>query len=224
MSTASAITELLKMKGWSQAELARQMGVSAQSVQYWTSGVTSPRGKRLAELSKISGLPQSWFLGETEGVKLSAPNEEKRKDSVTFQVMDVEFSCGSGTSLRGDFVDVVRSIELDPEYASQLVGNRPFKNVEIGNARGDSMSPTISPGDLLFLDKTVTYFDGDGIYAFCFEGECYVKRLQKIGSKIVVLSDNSNYQPWSIDKEATDLLYIQSKVISSVPFNINRFG
>ncbi|QGX89625.1 hypothetical protein BHJ80_16115 [Escherichia coli] len=39
-----------------------------------------------------------------------------------------------------------------------------FKNIEIGNARGDSMAPTISPGDLLFLDKTVTYFDGDGIY------------------------------------------------------------
>ncbi|RZA68763.1 S24 family peptidase [Klebsiella pneumoniae] len=62
------------------------------------------------------------------------------------------------------------------------------------------------------------------MYAFCFEGECYVKRLQKIGSKIVVLSDNSNYQSWSIEKDALDMLYIQSKVISSVPFNINRFG
>ncbi|EPB2486287.1 helix-turn-helix transcriptional regulator, partial [Escherichia coli] len=134
------------------------------------------------------------------------------------------FSCGNGTHVRGDFIDVVRSIELDPEYARRLVGNRAFKNIEIGNARGDSMAPTISPGDLLFLDKTVTYFDGDGIYAFCFDGECYVKRLQKIGSKIMVLSDNPNYQPWSIEKEGLALLYIQSKVISSVPFNINRFG
>ncbi|HBZ2116292.1 TPA: regulator [Klebsiella pneumoniae] len=48
--------------------------------------------------------------------------------------------------------------------------------------------------------------------------------MQKIGSKIVVLSDNSNYQSWSIEKDALDMLYIQSKVISSVPFNINRFG
>ncbi|MGR8779591.1 S24 family peptidase, partial [Klebsiella quasipneumoniae] len=145
-------------------------------------------------------------------------------DSVKFKVLDIEFSCGDGVSVKSDFIDVVRSIELDPEYARQVVGNRPFKNIEIGNARGDSMSPTIAPGDLLFLDKTITYFDGDGIYAFCFEGECYVKRLQKIGSKIVVLSDNSNYQSWSIEKDALDMLYIQSKVISSVPFNINRFG
>ncbi|ELY4541853.1 LexA family transcriptional regulator [Cronobacter sakazakii] len=225
MKTAERINELLRLKGWSQAELARQLGVTAQSVQYWTTGETSPRGKRLARLSEISGLPQSWFLGESESPKFpSTCRNDTHADSVRFSVLDVEFSCGDGSSVKGDFIDVVRSIELDPEYARQLVGNRPFKNIEIGNARGDSMAPTISPGDLLFLDKSITYFDGDGIYAFCFDGECYVKRLQKIGSKMVVLSDNSNYQPWSIEKEAFNMLYIQSKVISSVPFNINRFG
>ncbi|WP_285130187.1 XRE family transcriptional regulator [Leclercia adecarboxylata] len=225
MKTAERINEFLKIKGWSQAELARQLGVTAQSVQYWTTGETTPRGKRLARLSEISGLPQSWFLGESESPTF--PNSHQahhRSDSVRFNVLEVEFSCGDGTSVKGDFIDVVRSIELDPEYARQLVGNRPFKSIEIGNARGDSMTPTIAPGDLLFLDKSVTYFDGDGIYAFCFDGECYVKRLQKMGTKIVVLSDNSNYHPWSIEKEAFNMLFIQSKVISSVPFNINRFG
>ncbi|MCZ1440493.1 LexA family transcriptional regulator, partial [Enterococcus faecium] len=176
-------------------------------------------GKRLAQLSEISGYPQSWFLGEGQPATFPASAQKRDTDSVKFKVLDIEFSCGDGVSVKSDFIDVVRSIELDPEYARQVVGNRPFKNIEIGNARGDSMSPTIAPGDLLFLDKTITYFDGDGIYAFCFEGECYVKRLQKIGSKIVVLSDNSNYQSWSIEKDALDMLYIQSKVISSVPFN-----
>ncbi|WP_239042734.1 XRE family transcriptional regulator [Citrobacter freundii] len=219
------ILELLNLKGWSQAELARKLGVSAQSVQYWTTGKTFPRGQRLAKLAELSGYPQSWFLGEDPAPSFNTQDKYPEKsDSVTFTVLDVEFSCGDGSQVRGDFIDVVRSIELDPEYARRLVGNRPFKNIEIGNARGDSMTPTIAPGDLLFLDKTVTYFDGDGIYAFCFDGECYVKRLQKIGSKIVVLSDNSNYQPWSIEKDGLNMLYIQSKVISSVPFNINRFG
>ncbi|ECQ7479804.1 XRE family transcriptional regulator [Citrobacter meridianamericanus] len=219
------ILELLNLKGWSQAELARKLGVSAQSVQYWTTGKTFPRGQRLAKLAELSGYPQSWFLGEDPAPSFNTQDKYPEKsDSVTFTVLDVEFSCGDGSQVRGDFIDVVRSIELDPEYARRLVGNRPFKNIEIGNARGDSMAPTIAPGDLLFLDKTVTYFDGDGIYAFCFDGECYVKRLQKIGSKIVVLSDNSNYQPWSIEKDGLNMLYIQSKVISSVPFNINRFG
>lgn len=224
-NTENRIAAMLKAKGWTQAQLARKLGVSAQSVQYWTTGKTFPRNDKLAQLSEISGYPQSWFLGEDPSPTFSSQEKHQAKtDSVVFNVLDVEFSCGDGTHVRGDLIDVVRSIELDPEYARRLVGNRAFKNIEIGNARGDSMAPTISPGDLLFLDKTVTYFDGDGIYAFCFDGECYVKRLQKIGSKIMVLSDNPNYQPWSIEKEGLALLYIQSKVISSVPFNINRFG
>ncbi|CAB5524926.1 Uncharacterized HTH-type transcriptional regulator HI_1476 [Citrobacter werkmanii] len=225
MATANMIQKLLKIKGWSKAELARQLGVSAQTVVYWTKGDTVPRGKRLAQLSEISGYPQSWFLGEEQSPSFPASSHKAdEKNGVKFSVLDIEFSCGDGTNVKGDFIDVVRSIELDPEYARQVVGNRPFKNIEIGNARGDSMLPTIAPGDLLFLDKTITYFDGDGIYAFCFEGECFVKRLQKTGSKIVVLSDNPNYQPWCIEKDALNMLYIQSKVVSSVPFNINRFG
>ena len=224
-NTENRIAAMLKAKGWTQAQLARKLGVSAQSVQYWTTGKTFPRSDKLAHLSEISGYPQSWFLGEDTSPTFSSQEKHQtRTDSVVFNVLDVEFFFGDGTHVRGDLIDVVRSIELDPEYARRLVGNRAFKNIEIGNARGDSMAPTISPGDLLFLDKTVTYFDGDGIYAFCFDGECYVKRLQKIGSKIMVLSDNPNYQPWSIEKEGLALLYIQSKVISSVPFNINRFG
>ncbi len=61
-STENRITKLLQEKGWSQAELARKLGVSAQSVQYWTTGKTFPRGNRLAQLSEISGYPQSWFF------------------------------------------------------------------------------------------------------------------------------------------------------------------
>ncbi len=227
MGVTNRINELLKIKGWTQAELAGRLGVSAQAVQYWTTGATSPRGKRLRQLSELSGYPQSWFLGEGDTPSTTFPavqTTQDRPESVTFHVLDVEFSCGDGCTVPGDFIDVVRSIELDPEYARQLVGNRPFRNIEIGNARGDSMAPTISPGDLLFLDKTIKHFDGDGIYAFCFDGESYVKRLQKAGSKLLVLSDNPNYQPWSIEKDSADMLYIQSKVISSVPFNINRFG
>ena len=46
MATANMIQELLKEKGWSKAELARQLGVSTQTVVYWTKGDTVPRGKR----------------------------------------------------------------------------------------------------------------------------------------------------------------------------------
>ena len=76
MATANMIQELLKEKGWSKAELARQLGVSTQTVVYWTKGDTVPRGKRLAQLSEISGYPQSWFLGEGQPPSLRPLKKE----------------------------------------------------------------------------------------------------------------------------------------------------
>ncbi len=62
MATANMIQELLKEKGWSKAELARQLGVSTQTVVYWTKGDTVPRGKRLARLSEsvVTHNPGFW--------------------------------------------------------------------------------------------------------------------------------------------------------------------
>lgn len=69
-----------------------------------------------------------------------------------------------------------------------MVGRR--KNIRIINVRGDSMSGTIEPGDLLFVDITVKSFDGDGIYAFLYDDTAHVKRLQMMKDKLLVISDN----------------------------------
>ncbi|EKB2880460.1 helix-turn-helix transcriptional regulator, partial [Escherichia coli] len=47
-NTENRIAAMLKAKGWTQAQLARKLGVSAQSVQYWTTGKTFPRSDKLA--------------------------------------------------------------------------------------------------------------------------------------------------------------------------------
>lgn len=39
------------------------------------------------------------------------------------------------------------------------------------------------------------------MYFFRFENEGYVKRLQRIGRSILVISDNSNYRDWQITPE-----------------------
>ncbi|MGQ7157840.1 S24 family peptidase, partial [Escherichia coli] len=75
---------------------------------------------------------------------------------------------------------------------------RKAENIRIINVRGDSMSGTIEPGDLLFVDITVKSFDGDGIYAFLYDDTAHVKRLQMMKDKLLVISDNKSYSPGSI--------------------------
>jgi transcriptional regulator with XRE-family HTH domain len=46
----------------SQSELARQLGVSPQSVQQWESGETTPRRHRVAEIVRVLGCDEVWIL------------------------------------------------------------------------------------------------------------------------------------------------------------------
>jgi Predicted transcriptional regulator len=83
-----------------------------------------------------------------------------------------------------------------------MFNGRKQEQIKIINVRGDSMSGTIEPGDLLFVDISVQSFDGDGIYAFIYDETAHVKRLQKMKDKILVISDNKTYTPWEpIEKE-----------------------
>ncbi|MBG6243508.1 MAG: helix-turn-helix transcriptional regulator [Candidatus Symbiopectobacterium sp. Dall1.0] len=228
MISANKIRQLLTRKGWTQSDLANLVGVSPQAVQYWTSGKTSPKGARLRKLAEVSGLPEYWFFSENSEplepltpVSATAPKEDD--GSVTLEMLDACFSCGDGY-VNVDFVDVVRSIELESEFAKTIIGVRNFQNIKIANAKGDSMHPTIDAGDLMLLDISINYFDGDGLYAFCFGNECYVKRLQCIKQSIVVISDNRSYREWSIEPSEVDQLFIIAKVVSCLPLQFRRLN
>lgn len=58
---ASRITALRKLRGLSQSELARSLGVSAQSVQQWESGRTEPKPKRVKEIADSLGVSTYWL-------------------------------------------------------------------------------------------------------------------------------------------------------------------
>lgn len=138
-------------------------------------------------------------------------------------VLDVSASAGNGAS-SGDVVEVIRSIEYEPEYARTMFGNRPQGSVMLINVRGDSMTGTIEPGDLIFVDIKTRHFDGDGIYVFNFNGDTFVKRLQKVKFELKVISDNKAYETWSVTPDEMDMLHISGKVLVSQSQQIKRHG
>lgn len=62
MILAEKITELRKKSGWSQEELANQLGVSRQSVSKWESGASIPDLDRILKLSQIFGVSTDYLL------------------------------------------------------------------------------------------------------------------------------------------------------------------
>ena len=77
------------------------------------------------------------------------------------------------------------------------------------------MVETFAPRDQLFVDISVKFFDGDGIYIFTLDNQLYLKRLQLQHKKIAVISDNKRYETWYLNREDVDSMQVMAKVILS---------
>ncbi|ADL05486.1 helix-turn-helix domain-containing protein [Lacrimispora saccharolytica] len=80
MILAEKITALRKKVGWSQEELAYQMGVSRQSVSKWESGTSIPDLERILKLSQVFGVSTDYLLKEEIETAPTAVTQESDRD------------------------------------------------------------------------------------------------------------------------------------------------
>ena len=79
MILADKLIELRKKRGWSQEELAEQLGVSRQSVSKWESAQSVPDMERVLQLSELFGVTTDYLLKDSVE-SLSEPSEEPSSD------------------------------------------------------------------------------------------------------------------------------------------------
>ena len=72
------LSRLLKETGWSQAELARRIGVTRQTVQQWVNGKSTPKPTSIDKLVEVTGYPPYWFmLPPDDGDQMVTPDAMK---------------------------------------------------------------------------------------------------------------------------------------------------
>ena len=227
MTLSERLKIAMREAGLTQAALAKRAGVSQAAIQKLTAG-TAKSTTRLIEISQALSVRPEW-LGDEDGPM--RPNgtvlpefDGGSKGIFKINVLDLEFSAGPGVINR-EFVEVLRSVEYSDEDARRMFDGRKAESIRIINVRGDSMSGTIEPGDLLFVDVSIKNFDGDGIYAFLYDETAHVKRLQMMKDKLIVISDNKTYVPWEpIEKDEMNRVFVFGKVIGSMPQTYRKHG
>jgi phage repressor protein C with HTH and peptisase S24 domain len=225
---ADRLNRAMKDAGHSQASLGEAVGMSQPSVWKLATGRTQ-HTRKLYEISKALGVRPEWLADGVEPMRydgqLPAERESKsNSSSYRLEVLDVSVSAGPGV-INNEFVEVLRSVEYSPDDAKRMFNGRKAEQIRIINVSGDSMSGTIEPGDLLFVDISIRSFDGDGIYAFLYDETAHVKRLQKMKDKLIVISDNKIYPAWEpIERDEMNRVFIFGKVIGSMPQTYRKHG
>lgn len=228
---ADRLKMAMDISGMSQGALAKASGVAQPTIWRLSSG--NARGStKIVEIANALGVRVEWLStgsGEMHDANTKAgvrtlQTKPQSEGNYRLDVLDIAVSAGPGV-VNSEFVQILRSVEYLPEDAMHMFDGRKAEQIRIINVRGDSMSGTIEPGDLLFVDISVQSFDGDGIYAFLYDDTAHVKRLQKMKDKLLVISDNKIYSAWDpIERDEMNRILIFGKVIGSMPQTYRKHG
>ena len=229
MKIGERIRQIRKANKMTLSELALHVDSDVGNLSRLERGVQGFSEQLIQKIADALSIPvaelfSSNYSDDTvDSYSIKSLNKKGRGDVYRVEVLDVSASAGEGSPSK-DVVEVVRSIEYVRDQAQVIFGNRPDSSVKLINVRGDSMEGTIEPGDLIFVDVGVSSFDGDGIYVFDFNGDMFVKRLQKVKGALYVISDNPRYREWTITEEELHMLHVSGRVMLSQSQQFRRHG
>lgn len=216
---AERLTSLMTDKGLSQAELARMTGLKQPSIFKIVSGQTL-NPKNILEIATALGVNPHWLkTGEgSPDADVFAFTSEKDDDH-TFRVdlLDAELAAHSSGIINAEYPDIISSIFFTHEGVKRILGRTTTDGVYMFKVPTDSMVPTITQNDIVFIDTNVKEYIGEGVYSFNLNGETYIKRLQRLPTGVIMaLSDNPLYHPFEITEDLFDTAKIIGKFIKAV--------
>jgi SOS-response transcriptional repressor LexA len=117
---------------------------------------------------------------------------------------EVSASAGGG----GDIDDEIHDDVLLPKYfIDHLGGTAESKNLEAIRVTGDSMEPTFSYDDIIFINRQKKDLRRGGIFVIRTEHGLFLKRLSKrIDGKVDILSDNQVYASISLNINEVEVI------------------
>jgi len=105
---------------------------------------------------------------------------------------DIRASAGGGADVFNENYEI---LSIDRTIMDNIA---PFsdKEIEAINVDGDSMEPTLQNGSIVFIDRTQTNINKDGIYIASTNAGLFIKRIrQRADGNVELISDNKAYSP-----------------------------
>ena len=176
-----------------QAELAKRLGVSAQSVTSWCKGDKSPRMDKVDAMCRIFKCRRSDLMEDSSEAKPS------RSTGIVIPVL--------GRVAAGIPITAAEYVIDTEEISQAMAADGEYFGLQI---KGDSMEPKISNGDVVIVRKQSDADDGDLVIALVNGNDAVCKRLKKYAEGIALLSTNPAYEP----------MYFSEKEIVEKPVEI----
>ena len=197
INEAQATLQKLKKCKIPQSEIAKALKKDRSNIN-----AKAKRGTEL-KLTEVQELEKYFDVVLTESTYNLAQQinniETKSQLAQIEYYPDVYLSAGYGCEVMDEYSEMV---VLDSRFLMSERGMRVNpKNCKMVCISGNSMFPEYHHGDRVIIDESDTNLTDGQIYAFRYDGQCYVKEINRAGNKIKCISVNKEYEPFFIERD-----------------------
>lgn len=192
MKPSDKIRELMAAHGHNGNKLAELSGVPQPTINRFLSGKhKDPKTTTIERLIAVYGMSYADFLRwNTPSSKNYLSHAPKPSIEIDIPILAAVGQMGNGEELVYEADQIVDVLRISKDWVLDNVRAKPT-NLRIITGAGDSMSPTFSNGDLLFIDVSQTTPDVDGVYVLSAHNRLFIKRVrQRLDGRFEVSSDN----------------------------------
>jgi len=163
--------------------------------------------KEILEYCANKKLSINWLFFD-QAIEMLADETDK-----FFQVhyfADIRASAGGGAF---NFDDNYEVLSIDKTIMKSIAPSTS-ESLEAINVDGESMEPTLQDGSIVFIDRSQTNINKDGIFVASTTAGLFIKRIrQRADGMIELISDNKAYSPEII---TADEVKIVGKVVGNI--------
>ena len=201
---AERLSEALKIKEMSQAELVRLTGIGKSSICTYVSGEYEPKQRNIYKIAKALNVSEAWLMGFDVPMQ---PQKNNNYGVIPITVKSIPFlgeiSCGEPVFASEDRQSYVASgIDVKADFCLK--------------AKGDSMiNARIYDGDIIFIQKCDMVENGV-IAAVVIGDDALLKRVffYPDQGKLLLVAENTKYPPLVYEGEQLNTVKILGKAIA----------
>jgi repressor LexA len=231
MTFSKRLQSLIISKNIQQKDIARALKIHENRIGEWLSEkVKKPRAATIAKLADYFNVNPDWLAtGEgpqqhemsqvTKDARLEFLEKEWKKnrgrDLVSITYIEENYASAGKGIINYDAAKEV--MQFDRNFLIGQFGPTDFENVHIIHAVGDSMTPAIVSGDMLFVNPGEKDIVTGAVYVLVVGEETMVKRVERnpLSGELTLRSDNAQYAPIEILKDDLDKVYVIGRVLGN---------
>lgn len=179
--------------------------------QKWMDGsTTNPKYDDVVRAARALDIDPNWLMYGNGAMDIVPA------DQIELDMIDIKASCGSVGHINFEDIPAIKKILVNAAWFRQHFGFYNSKTIKIVAASGDSMTPEIDDGDVVFVDISDNISFRDGIYLILVDDEVFIKRIQRlVGHKIALVSANKAYRDIEINTDGQVQIHVLGRVVKS---------